>query len=94
MGFRYLDNLIYKKIYYFIFLYKFSFLVIFFCWKWLNGVQYGDEMWFIFRNKNFNYIKEEEKLNDNFVKYLINFVKFGYVLQIDLVNCEINLFIK
>lgn len=51
-------------------------------------------MWFIFRNKNFNYIKEEEKLNDNFVKYLINFVKFGYVLKIDLVNCEINLFIK
>lgn len=94
IGLRQLGNPNHKKTYHFLFSHKPSFPVISSRRKWLTGAQHGDETWFIFRNKNFNYTKEEEKLNDDFVKYLTNFAKSGYVPYIDVVNDEIRLFIK
>ncbi|XP_062609505.1 uncharacterized protein LOC134271297 [Saccostrea cucullata] len=66
-----------KKTFQFIFTHKPTFPVITRRRKWLTGAQHGDETWFIFRNKNFNYTKEEQKLSDDFVKYLTNFAKTG-----------------
>jgi hypothetical protein len=69
-----------RNTFHFLFVHKPSFPVISSRRSWLTGAQHGDEVWFIFRNKNFNYTKEEKKLNDDFVKYLTNFAKSGYVL--------------
>lgn len=68
-----------RNTYHFLFVHKPSFPVISSRRSWLTGAQHGDEVWFIFKNKNFDYTEEELKLNDGFVRYLTNFAKSGYV---------------
>ena len=80
LGLKRSGNANQRQTYHFLFTHKPNFPVITSRRKWLNGAQHGDETWFIFRNKNFGYSTEEERLNEEFVRYLTNFAKTGYVL--------------
>ncbi|XP_061177723.1 uncharacterized protein LOC133186505 [Saccostrea echinata] len=76
-GLRSFGKAMEKKTFHFLFTHKPTFPVITRRRKWLTGAQHGDETWFIFQNKNFNYTVKEQKLSDDFVRYLTNFAKTG-----------------